>query len=250
MKPLLAPQQQKILARFARGRVLLAFDFDGTLAPLVAKASDAAMRPRTARLFNAVAHRYPCVIVTGRRARDIRRRLGNAPVAAVVGNHGADSAEDRADVRRIVAAAPLRPSWRERPAAGSKTRRTRSPCTSVRVRRPKRISRSCGARSRRFRKRASFPARTSSTSSPPTRPTRAARSCNCCDRCAATACCSWATMRPTSGCSGACRRRSSSACGSAGRRIRAPATCSTARAISTRCSRSSWRCETMSRRLR
>lgn len=105
MKPLLAPQQQKVLARFARGRVLLAFDFDGTLAPLVAKASDAAMRPRTAKLFNAVAHRYPCVIVTGRRARDIRRRLGNAPVAAVVGNHGADSAEDRADVRRIVAAA-------------------------------------------------------------------------------------------------------------------------------------------------
>jgi trehalose 6-phosphate phosphatase len=105
MKPLLAPKQQPILARFARERVLLAFDFDGTLAPLVAKANDAAMRPRTAKLFNAVAHRYPCVIVTGRRARDIRRRLCNAPVAAVVGNHGADSAEDRAQVRRTIAAA-------------------------------------------------------------------------------------------------------------------------------------------------
>jgi trehalose 6-phosphate phosphatase len=105
MKHLLAPAQRNVLARFARGRVLLAFDFDGTLAPLVAKASDAAMRPRTAKLFNAVAHRYPCVIVTGRRARDIRRRLGNAPVAAVVGNHGADSAVDRADVRRTVATA-------------------------------------------------------------------------------------------------------------------------------------------------
>ena len=105
MKRLLARPQQKVLARFARGRVLLAFDFDGTLAPLVAKASDAMMRPRTAKLFNAVAHRYPCVIVTGRRARDIRRRLGNAPVAAVVGNHGADSAVDRAEVRRTVAAA-------------------------------------------------------------------------------------------------------------------------------------------------
>lgn len=104
MKRLVAGSQQKVLSRFARRRVLLAFDFDGTLAPLVAKASDAAMRPRTAKLFNAVAHRYPCVIVTGRRARDIRRRLGNAPVAAVVGNHGADSAVDRAEVRRIVAA--------------------------------------------------------------------------------------------------------------------------------------------------
>lgn len=105
MKHVLAREQQALLARFARGRVLLAFDFDGTLAPLVAKASDAAMRPRTAKLFNAVAHRYPCVIVTGRRARDIRRRLGNAPVAAVVGNHGADSAVDRAEVRRTVATA-------------------------------------------------------------------------------------------------------------------------------------------------
>ncbi len=105
MKRVLARPQQKVLARFARGRVLLAFDFDGTLAPLVARASDAAMRPRTAKLFNAVAHRYPCVIVTGRRARDIRRRLGTAPVAAVVGNHGADSAVDRREVRRIVGAA-------------------------------------------------------------------------------------------------------------------------------------------------
>jgi trehalose 6-phosphate phosphatase len=105
MKRLLARSQQQVLKRFARGRVLLAFDFDGTLAPLVAKASDAMMRPRTAKLFDAVAHRYPCVIVTGRRARDIRRRLGNAPVAAVVGNHGADSAVDRAEVRRVVTAA-------------------------------------------------------------------------------------------------------------------------------------------------
>lgn len=105
MKRLLARSQQQVLARFARGRVLLAFDFDGTLAPLVPKASDAKMRPRTAKLFNAVAHRYPCVIVTGRRARDIRRRLANAPVAAVVGNHGADSAIDRGEVRRTVAAA-------------------------------------------------------------------------------------------------------------------------------------------------
>jgi trehalose 6-phosphate phosphatase len=105
MKHVLARGQQKLLARFVRARVLLAFDFDGTLAPLVARANDAAMRPRTAKLFNAVAHRYPCVIVTGRRARDIRRRLANAPVAAVVGNHGADSAVDRDDVRRTVSTA-------------------------------------------------------------------------------------------------------------------------------------------------
>lgn len=105
MKRLLARSQQKVVARFCRGRVLLAFDFDGTLAPLVANANDAVMRPRTAKLFNAVAHRYPCVIVTGRRARDIRRRLGNAPVAAVVGNHGADACEDRGEVRRTVTSA-------------------------------------------------------------------------------------------------------------------------------------------------
>lgn len=105
MKKLLARGQRNVLERFARGRVLLAFDFDGTLAPLVAHANDAAMRPRTSKLFNAVAHRYPCVIVTGRRARDIRSRLNGAPVAAIVGNHGADAAVDRAQVRRTVALA-------------------------------------------------------------------------------------------------------------------------------------------------
>ena len=105
MKRLLAPANKHVLRKFVRGRVLLAFDFDGKLSPLVARAEDATMRPRTAALFTAVAHRYPCVIVTGRRASDLKRRIGTVPVAAVVGNHGADSAVNRIEVRRTVAAA-------------------------------------------------------------------------------------------------------------------------------------------------
>lgn len=105
MKRLLAPANKHVLSTFVRGRVLLAFDFDGTLSPLVPRAEDATMRPRTSTLFKAVAHRYPCVIVTGRRASDLRKRIGNVPVAAVVGNHGADSAVNRIEVRRTVTAA-------------------------------------------------------------------------------------------------------------------------------------------------
>jgi trehalose 6-phosphate phosphatase len=105
VKHLLTPANRRTLAAFTRGRVLLAFDFDGTLAPLVAHAEDAFMRPRTAKLFDAVARRYPVVIVSGRHSRDVKRRLGQTPVQAVVGNHGADAATNRAEIRRIVAAA-------------------------------------------------------------------------------------------------------------------------------------------------
>ena len=47
MKSLLAPRSRPVLRALARGRVLLAFDFDGTLAPIVADPVRARLRPRT-----------------------------------------------------------------------------------------------------------------------------------------------------------------------------------------------------------
>jgi trehalose 6-phosphate phosphatase len=105
MKSILSPSGQRVLRTFARGQVLLAFDFDGTLAPIVSTPDEAVMRPRTAALFSAVAHRYPCIIVTGRAARDVRRRVHRAPIIAIVGNHGAEHAHDRKEVRGLIARA-------------------------------------------------------------------------------------------------------------------------------------------------
>ena len=51
MKNILSDDEDETLRRYARGRVLLAFDFDGTLAPIVREPAAAAMRGRTEKLM-------------------------------------------------------------------------------------------------------------------------------------------------------------------------------------------------------
>jgi trehalose 6-phosphate phosphatase len=88
MKWLLARSQHELLEQIAWSRVLLAFDFDGTLAPIVAVPSTARMRARTQRLLTQLCARYPCAVISGRARADVAARLGAASVAHVVGNHG------------------------------------------------------------------------------------------------------------------------------------------------------------------
>ena len=88
MRDILAPAGRDELRRFARSQTLVAFDFDGTLAPIVTDPDRAAMRPSTRRLLEGVARVYPCVVISGRSREDVGRRLRGAPLAGVVGNHG------------------------------------------------------------------------------------------------------------------------------------------------------------------
>jgi trehalose 6-phosphate phosphatase len=88
MKRLLAPQNRPLLAQMAVSRVLLGFDFDGTLAPIVGDRDAAAMRLRTAHLFVRVCRLYPCAVISGRSRADVTSRLAGAAVKYVVGNHG------------------------------------------------------------------------------------------------------------------------------------------------------------------
>ncbi len=104
MRSVLAAGFAAELAAFARGRVLVAFDFDGTLAPIVAGRARAAMRPRTRALLAAVCERYPCAVISGRGRADVARRLAGVPVRHVVGNHGLEPARDMARFARAVAA--------------------------------------------------------------------------------------------------------------------------------------------------
>jgi len=76
------------LEEFTHSNVLLAFDFDGTLAPIVRDPARARMRPQTRRLLGAVARRYPCIVISGRARQDVLKRVGNVPVRQVSGNHG------------------------------------------------------------------------------------------------------------------------------------------------------------------
>jgi trehalose 6-phosphate phosphatase len=88
MRYLLAKANREVLEQYACSRTMLALDFDGTLAPIVADPARAAMRPATRRLLREAARAYPCVVLSGRARADAARRVKGAPVADVIGNHG------------------------------------------------------------------------------------------------------------------------------------------------------------------
>ena len=102
MKSLLAPQNLPALRRLVRGRVLLAFDFAGTLAPIVADPGRAHLRPRTRRLLADVARKYPCVVISGRRRADVVGRLAEIRLRRVFGNHGIEPSPALVAGRRAV----------------------------------------------------------------------------------------------------------------------------------------------------
>jgi trehalose 6-phosphate phosphatase len=100
-----------------QARPLLAFDFDGTLAPLVARREDARVADRVAEGLARLAEELPVAILTGRRVADVRGRLGFTP-RFIVGNHGAEDGRDPAALVRL--AARLDP-WRSRLRAAAPT---------------------------------------------------------------------------------------------------------------------------------
>ena len=88
MRHILSVRSRPIVEKFAPGNVLLAFDFDGTLAPITSEPDRAVMRGITRKLFHSLALKYPCIVVSGRCRADIRRRLRGIGLLEVVGNHG------------------------------------------------------------------------------------------------------------------------------------------------------------------
>jgi trehalose 6-phosphate phosphatase len=91
MRYLLSRASLPLLVQLAHERTLCAFDFDGTLAPIVDHPDQAGMRKRTRDLLRQVASLYPCVIVSGRDRVSVLEKLNGVHVAGVLGNHGAES---------------------------------------------------------------------------------------------------------------------------------------------------------------
>ena len=88
MKHILARANSSVFQQLAWSQVLLAFDYDGTLAPIVEDPEEAWMRPRTRALLAQVARRYPCAVISGRAQWDVLRRLRGIGVVEAIGNHG------------------------------------------------------------------------------------------------------------------------------------------------------------------
>ena len=100
MRHLLEQPGEAALAAVLRRGPLLGFDFDGTLAPIVARPEQARISQCISGKLRRLALRLPVAIVTGRNAADVAGRLDFKPYR-VVGNHGADiDASGRADAAR------------------------------------------------------------------------------------------------------------------------------------------------------
>jgi len=89
MLHLLTPEGDRTRARMMARQPLLAFDVDGTLAPIVARPDDARVPEATADTLAKLARRVPVAVITGRAVADVADRLGFAPTF-VIGNHGAE----------------------------------------------------------------------------------------------------------------------------------------------------------------
>jgi trehalose 6-phosphate phosphatase len=93
MQHLFSPEGESALARTLQHRPLMAFDFDGTLTPIVARPNDARLSKGVSARLATLAGHLPVAIVTGRSVEDVRGRLGFEP-QFIVGNHGAEDASD------------------------------------------------------------------------------------------------------------------------------------------------------------
>lgn len=86
---LFSAEGRRAIADSVRRRPLLAFDFDGTLAPIVVQPDQAYPDPAVAQAMSRLCELAPVAVVTGRSIADTGRRLGFQP-RHIVGNHGAE----------------------------------------------------------------------------------------------------------------------------------------------------------------
>ena len=89
MKHALSPDGLARIGAFVMGKTLLAFDIDGTLAPIVDRPWDARVPHEVQQGLSALSQRAAVAIITGRAIEDARPMLGFAP-RYLVGNHGAE----------------------------------------------------------------------------------------------------------------------------------------------------------------
>lgn len=89
---------------------LYAFDFDGTLAPIVREPGLAKMRRQTSRLIEEINDLNSIAIISGRSLADLKDRLGFKP-GFLVGNHGLEGIHS--GTKKLEAFSEICESWQK-----------------------------------------------------------------------------------------------------------------------------------------
>jgi len=110
MKHIFSPDGEAALNWLVRPDTLVALDYDGTLAPIVAVPEKARMATGAARPLQSLSSLCDVAILTGRSVADVKERLDFTP-KYLVGNHGMEGLPVNADV--IARAHGLCRSWSE-----------------------------------------------------------------------------------------------------------------------------------------
>ncbi len=90
MKPLF-PDGRQALRSLLRAAPLLAFDYDGTLAPIAVDVRQAVLDDAMAEALRALFRCHPCAVVSGRSRRDLRTLMRGLKPVMLFGNHGMES---------------------------------------------------------------------------------------------------------------------------------------------------------------
>lgn len=109
MQHLFTPAGDLALTAVLQRQVMFGFDFDGTLAPIVARPDEARVPAPVAERLRELARLRPVVVVSGRAVSDLRERLGFEP-DHIVGSHGAEDPLNRlaTSAAHAIALEPLR----------------------------------------------------------------------------------------------------------------------------------------------
>ena len=97
---LLAPVNRHVLLQWAQKDTLFAFDFDGTLAPIVDDPEQAFMPHPTWRALATLSSLARVAVISGRRQTDLQRRLP-VEVTYAIGNHGNEGRPVEDTARRV-----------------------------------------------------------------------------------------------------------------------------------------------------
>ncbi|OFZ52937.1 MAG: trehalose-phosphatase [Bdellovibrionales bacterium RIFOXYC1_FULL_54_43] len=100
MKYLFSRANVRVLESLSLSEALYAFDFDGTLAPIVSEPGRARMSEETESLFMRLSAAVPTAVISGRSLADLRRRIPSGP-KYLVGNHGLEGIPGISSVREL-----------------------------------------------------------------------------------------------------------------------------------------------------